>query len=106
MWNRLPGEIRTNDNYGTFIRHCINFKIGKNRGTLRSKADLKASMSSSSSFNSGYYPCPLMSPEERNELMGGTEVRLVEGETLVPTKRTSVPPISSLRSSGDMSGQG
>ena len=53
----------------------VRIKCGKNRGTLRSKADLKASMSSS--LNSGYYPCPLMSPEERNELMGGTEVRLM-----------------------------
>ena len=26
MWNRLPGEILTNGNYGTFIRHCISFK--------------------------------------------------------------------------------
>ena len=38
----------------------------------------------SSSLSSGYYPCPLMSPEEHNELMGRTEVRLMG---------TRVPPI-------------
>ena len=36
-------------------------------GTLGSKVDLKASISSS--LNSGYYPYPLISPEEHNELM-------------------------------------
>ena len=56
------------------IRACSDGKW-KNRGTLRSKADLKALISSS--LNSGYYPCPLVSPEEHNELMGGTEVHLM-----------------------------
>ena len=37
-------------------------------GTLRSKADL---------LKHRYYPCPLMSPEEHNELMGGTKVHLM-----------------------------
>ena len=49
--------------------------LEKNRGTLRSNADVKALVSSS--LNSGYYPCQLMSPEECNEQMGRTEVRLM-----------------------------
>ena len=31
----------------------------------------------SSSLNSGYYPCPLMSTDECNELLGGTEICLM-----------------------------
>ena len=55
---------------------CNNlYKKPNNWGTLTSEADLRPSILSS--LNSGYFPCQLMSPEERNELMGGTEVCLM-----------------------------
>ena len=52
------------------IVHIVTFLLMKTSGSKHSIAEKTVS----SSLNSGYYPCPLMSPEERNELMYKTEV--------------------------------